>query len=35
VARGVNPISNLCPLMVIQGAGWPHRLHGWLRRRKR
>jgi predicted CoA-binding protein len=35
VARGVTPISNLCPLMVIQGAGWPHRLHGWLRRRTR
>jgi predicted CoA-binding protein len=35
VARGVTPISSLCPLMVIQGAGWPHRLHGWLRGRKR
>ena len=32
--RGVRPISDLCPFMVISDAGWPHRLHGWLRRRK-
>jgi predicted CoA-binding protein len=31
-ARGVEPVTNLCPFMVIPGAGWPHRLHGWLRR---
>jgi predicted CoA-binding protein len=29
--RGVNPVANLCPFMVLPGVGWPHRLHGWLR----
>lgn len=33
-ARGVEPVVNLCPFMAISGAGWLHRLHGWLRRRK-
>jgi len=33
-ARGVTPVSDLCPFMVISGASWPHRLHGWFRRRK-
>jgi predicted CoA-binding protein len=31
VARGVEPVTDLCPLMVLPGAGWPHRIHGWLR----
>jgi predicted CoA-binding protein len=31
--RGVDPVANLCPFMVIPGAAWPHRLHGWVRRR--
>lgn len=33
-ARGVAPVADLCPFMVISGASWPHRLHGWYRRRK-
>jgi predicted CoA-binding protein len=33
-ARGVAPVSDLCPFMVISGASWPHRLHGWFRVRK-
>jgi predicted CoA-binding protein len=31
--RGVEPVTNLCPFMVMPGAGWPHRLHGWFRLR--
>jgi len=31
--RGVEPVTDLCPLMVIPGVGWPHRLHGWVRRK--
>jgi hypothetical protein len=34
IARGVTPVSDICPFMVISGASWPHRLHGWVRRRK-
>jgi len=30
-ARGVTPIQDLCPMMVLPGASWPHRLHGWFR----
>ena len=33
-ARGVTPVTDLCPFMVISGASWPHRIHGWVRRRK-
>jgi predicted CoA-binding protein len=33
-ARGVAPVADLCPFMVISGASWPHRIHGWVRRRK-
>jgi predicted CoA-binding protein len=33
-ARGVEPIVDLCPFMVISGAGWLHRLHGWFRLRQ-
>jgi predicted CoA-binding protein len=32
-ARGVEPIVDLCPMMVLPGASWPHRLHGWFRAR--
>ena len=34
-ARGVTPIQDLCPMMVLPGASWPHRLHGWIRGRAR
>src|SRR5512139_3049683 len=33
-ARGVDPVVDLCPMMVLPGAGWAHRLHGWFRRRR-
>ncbi len=29
--RGVTPIQDLCPMMALPGASWPHRLHGWFR----
>lgn len=32
-AAGVAPVTGLCPLMVLPGAGWFHRLHALLRRR--
>ncbi len=31
--RGVVPVVDLCPMMVLSGASWPHRLHGWFRGR--
>ncbi|MGA8890796.1 MAG: CoA-binding protein [Anaeromyxobacteraceae bacterium] len=31
--RGVEPIVDLCPMMVLPGTAWPHRLHGWFRGR--
>ncbi len=33
-ARGVTPVTDLCPFMVLPGTAWPHRLHGWIRRRR-
>ena len=30
-SRDVIPIRDLCPMMALPGASWPHRLHGWLR----
>jgi predicted CoA-binding protein len=30
-AGGVEPILGLCPFMVLPGAAFPHRLHGWIR----
>lgn len=30
-SRGVIPIRDLCPMMALPGASWPHRLHGWFR----
>jgi predicted CoA-binding protein len=32
-ARGVEPVVDLCPMMVLPGTSWPHRLHGWFRKR--
>jgi predicted CoA-binding protein len=32
-AAGVEVVTGLCPFMVLPGTGWPHRLHGWVRRR--
>jgi predicted CoA-binding protein len=34
-SRGVVPVVNLCPMMVLPGTSWPHRLHGWFRMRGR
>jgi predicted CoA-binding protein len=34
-SRGVSPVVDLCPMMVLPGASWPHRLHGWFRARGR
>ncbi len=25
-------LRDLCPMMALPGASWPHRLHGWFRR---
>ncbi|HET8734100.1 MAG TPA: CoA-binding protein, partial [Anaeromyxobacteraceae bacterium] len=33
-ARGVDPVVDLCPMMVLPGAGWGHRIHGWFRTRR-
>ncbi len=33
--RGVVPVTDLCPMMVLPGAAWPHRFHGWFRARGR
>ena len=32
-ASGVEVVRDLCPFMVMPGAGLPHRLHGFFRRR--
>lgn len=32
-AGGVEPVTGLCPFMVLPGAGWIHRVHGAFRRR--
>jgi len=29
-ANGIDAIAGECPLMYLSGAGWIHRLHGWL-----
>jgi predicted CoA-binding protein len=34
-SRGVEPVVDLCPMMALPGASWPHRLHGWFRTRGR
>lgn len=30
---GVDPVTDLCPFMVLPGTGLGHRLHGWFRKR--
>jgi len=32
-ASGIHAVKDLCPFMALPGAGFPHRLHGFLRRR--
>lgn len=31
-ASGVEPVHDLCPFMVLTGASFPHRFHGFFRR---
>jgi uncharacterized protein len=31
--RGLLAVRDLCPFMALPGAGFPHRLHGYLRRK--
>jgi len=30
-AAGVEPVTDLCPFMALEGAGWFHRVHGFFR----
>jgi len=32
-ANGIRTVRDLCPFMALPGAGLPHRVHGFLRRR--
>jgi predicted CoA-binding protein len=32
-AQGIRVVQGLCPFMALPGAGLPHRLHGFFRRR--
>ena len=32
-AAGVEPVTDLCPFMLLDRAAFPHRLHGFFRRR--
>jgi predicted CoA-binding protein len=32
-ASGIHAVKDLCPFMALPGCGFPHRLHGFLRRR--
>jgi predicted CoA-binding protein len=32
-AAGVEVVAGLCPFMVLPDESWPHRVHGWMRRR--
>ncbi len=32
-AGGVEPVTDLCPFMALPGSSFPHRFHGFLRRR--
>jgi uncharacterized protein len=34
-AAGVEPVTDLCPFMVLADAGWFHRVHGYFRVRQR
>lgn len=31
--NGIVVVTDLCPFMALPSAGWPHRLHGFFRRR--
>ena len=31
-AEGIHAVKDLCPFMALPGAGFPHRLHGFMRR---
>lgn len=33
-AAGVEPVTDLCAFMMLPGAGWFHRFHGFFRKRK-
>jgi uncharacterized protein len=33
-AAGVEPVTDLCPFMVLPGAGWFHRAHAYIRARQ-
>lgn len=33
LAHGIEVVADMCPFMALQGAPWPHRLHGFFRRR--
>jgi predicted CoA-binding protein len=30
--HGVEVVDGQCPLMFLEGAGFPHRLHGWFKK---
>ena len=30
--NGIDAVTDLCPFMVLDGAGFPHAAHGWMRR---
>jgi predicted CoA-binding protein len=32
-ASGIHAVKDLCPFMALPGAAFPHRVHGFLRRR--
>jgi hypothetical protein len=32
-ANGIEAVQDLCPFMALPGAGFPHRLHHFVRRR--
>ncbi len=32
-AAGVVPVTNLCAFMMLPRVGWPHRVHGYFRKR--
>ncbi len=32
-AAGIEPVTDLCPFMALQGAGFPHRVHRFFRTR--
>lgn len=32
-ANGIHVVRDLCPYMALEGAGLPHRIHGFFRRR--